>query len=188
MKYSICRISSVIGSILLSCFFPVVQSTSVAYDRGTRLANKLWNVNNYSCTNIESYRRDAQRNLFRQCEDEFDINAKFVQDCQNGVDDTIKEKEGPCVFDTEDCKKYGRSVGFGVAARVCSAKSPKGQIFFSAKCIRAATYTCINVATDEVENYMDEGTCDGKMRLTRRIERQISELCEDEVKMLATSP
>ncbi len=179
--------TAVIGTaLLLSCLFPIAHSVSVAYDRGERLANQLWDDKKYSCRNIESYRRTAERNLFPKCEDEFDINSMFEEDCQEGVEDTIQEKESTCVFDTNDCKKYGRSIGLGVAARVCSTKSARTQTVFSDKCIRTATNTCIDTATNEVENFMDEGTCGDETRLTRKMEKTIKKLCEEEVKKFAT--
>lgn len=163
-----------------------VSCQSTAKARGRRIAEDLWVKGRYSCANIESYRRTAERNLLDQCEEEFKVNKAFVAACKDGVEEVIVEKEKPCIFDTKECENYGESIGFGVAAQICQGPRGKGTVVFSKRCIRIATNVCIDVAINAIEDYLDEGTCAGKDRLTRGMEREVDELCTSEVKSFAT--
>lgn len=177
---------ALLGAILIQSL-PFAYSQSTAKARGTRIAIDLWDEGGYSCDNIESYRRTAERTLFQQCEDEFDINPRFVAACKDGVKEVITEKETPCIFDPEQCEKYGSSIGVGVAAQICEApRRRKSSIVFSKRCIRISTNICIDVALDTIEDYLDENTCAGKTRVTRKMEDEVDSLCTSEVINFAT--
>ena len=165
----------------------VVRSQSTANLRGKRIARELWENEGYSCENIEPYRKKAERTLYRQCDDEFKLNIKFVNACNDGVNEVIEEKERPCVFEKTDCKQVGNSIGLGVAALICETVGSRSvQPTFSEQCIRAATDSCLINAKKTMRNYIDEESCGGKNRVTRKMEREARDLCKSEVENFAT--
>jgi hypothetical protein len=164
-----------------------VNSQAAARARGRELADDLWDDNNFSCRNIESYIRAAKR-LDRKCKAEFKRNDKFIRACKAGVREVVDRKKEPCVFDDEECKRLGKSLGSGIADIICKVpkRSFKGRRpTFSRKCIRTSTNTCKKAASNKIEKLLDNGECGDNEFYTNRMKKEVKKKCREEVKKYA---
>jgi hypothetical protein len=174
--------------LILSCFLPLVSSQSSARARGKRLATDLWNNNNFSCSNIESYIRAAKR-LENECTKEFKPSNKFINACKAGVKEVVDEKKKPCVFDRKECERIGKNIGLGIADIICrGSRSTIQSSTFSKKCIRISTNTCKDVANATIEDLLDDGNCGNNNFFTDKMDREVNRRCTSEVKNFATDP
>lgn len=161
--------------------------SSAAWYYGNAKALELWNTGIYPCAVndiLTDFWDDVKMDVYDDCEDQYGLNAGFVESCKNGAEAFVYEKTNECTTHA-DCVDLGNTQSVGVAYEFC-AEARYGSMgsLFPELCLPIAISACQNNVLSQLSLLMAAGNCGtftNVMQLSTSDYNGLMDDCEEEV-------